>query len=494
MGWPTVKRIDVLGITLAAVIAGCAPPIPGAGRPSQNPGESPPATASRTLVMAGRAEPVQLGVRIVPDSTGVAITASRVLFNGVLALLDERGVPSPQLAESLPQLNTDSWQVFSDGRMETTYRLKPNLTWHDGTPLSALDFVFAWRAMISPEVGMGTTPPFQYMEELSAPDDRTLVIRWRQPFPEAGALGDGRVREFFALPRHILEGPFETQRDVFTSLPFWNTAYVGLGPFRLDRWEQGAFIEAAAFDGYAWGRPRIERIRIVFIADANTALANLLSGDAHVTLDDVIRFQQGAILKREWGPTNGGSVLLIPDQWRRTEIQQRADYASPRALLDVRVRRALAHTVDRQALNDALFEGGGPMADSPLSPAADYYPLVDRALVKYPYDPRQADLIMAEAGFARGSDGFFAGPSDGHLTWDLRVNTGPQAETEMAIMAANWRQLGFDFRETVVPAAQSRDGQARATFPTLFSGGGSVGDTVCPTSSAGWLRLPKTAG
>ena len=58
-------------------------------------------------------------------------------LNAGLAINDERELPHPYLAEALPELNSDTWRVFPDGRMETAYRLRPNLTWHDGRPLTA---------------------------------------------------------------------------------------------------------------------------------------------------------------------------------------------------------------------------------------------------------------------------------------------------------------------------------------------------------------------
>ena len=67
----------------------------------------------------------------------------------------------------MPQLNTESWRVFPDGRMETTYALKPNLAWHDGAPLTADDFVFAWRVYATPELGVSNTPPASLIEVLA---------------------------------------------------------------------------------------------------------------------------------------------------------------------------------------------------------------------------------------------------------------------------------------------------------------------------------------
>jgi len=372
----------------------------------------------RTLVMIARAQPEGIAARSLRAVSGRTVDTTLRLWNAGLALNNEKEVPSPYLAEALPQLNTDNWKVFSDGRMETTYRLKPNLTWHDGHPLTADDFVFAWRVYSVPELGESGLPPFQQLDEVLAPDPRTIVFRWKQPFADAGALQAIQQVGFQALPRHILEAPFTTAAqnpDAFAAQPFWAGSYVGLGPFKVDRFEPGAFIEGSAFDGHALGRAKIDRIRLLFMSDANTVLANLLSGEAHVAIDDSIRFQQAVPLQREWSARNGGQVILSPAQFRYTSIQMRPDIVSPRTLLDLRVRRAVSHAIDRQALSDALLEGQGLIADAMIVPQVDYFSDIDRAITRYPYDVRRAEQLMGEAEYARGADGWFTHATEGRF-------------------------------------------------------------------------------
>src|SRR5205823_14917091 len=133
--------------------------------------------------------------------------------------------------------------------------------------------------------------------EIRTPDPRTVAIRWRQHYPQAGGLGS----QFPPLPSHILGPVYEPSTpDAFLGHPFWTSQYVGLGPYALDRWEAGTFIEASAFPNYVYGRPKIARIRLQFIGDPNTVLANLLSGGVQLSFDDSVRFQEGAILQRQW--------------------------------------------------------------------------------------------------------------------------------------------------------------------------------------------------
>src|SRR5581483_8890434 len=124
------------------------------------------------------------------------------LFNALPVLMDDKAQPRPELLASLPTLNTDSWQVFPDGTMQTSYTLRPNLTWHDGEPLSADDFVFAWQVYTSPEFGVASLPPMGAISDVVASDPTTFVIHWKSLYPEANTLSSSS-RELPPLPRHI---------------------------------------------------------------------------------------------------------------------------------------------------------------------------------------------------------------------------------------------------------------------------------------------------
>src|SRR5438105_3495331 len=168
-----------MGILLTA----CAPSsLPSA--PTSSGGPAQP-ESSRTLVGAIRTEPDSLAVRPISSGLFASFALSRRMFNADLTLPDDKGSPRPYLAEDLPRLNTSTWTVTSDGHMETTWKLKPDLSWQDGTPLSAQDFAFAAAVFRKMEFGAGASRLVRALEEVTAPDDRTLVIRYRAPYPNA---------------------------------------------------------------------------------------------------------------------------------------------------------------------------------------------------------------------------------------------------------------------------------------------------------------------
>jgi peptide/nickel transport system substrate-binding protein len=452
-----------LGLALVVGLA-CTGP---ARRPSSGsePAASARAAASRTLTKAFRFEPPELALKIVSPGGTLAV---KDIFGAGLAVLDGKEQPHPRLAESLPQLNTDSWRVLPDGRMETTYVLRPGLTWHDGHPLTAEDFVFAWRVYSDPRLGVFSTEPQDRMSETVAVDPRTVLIRWRVLFPEADRLADN----FAPLPRHLLSQAFEgVERgdgsEAFMSHAYWSAENVGAGPYKLERWTPGTSMEGVAFGNYALGRPKIARVLFRFIGDENSVLATMLAGDLHIAMENALFFEHFQILKREWDANRGGEILrsLGPPVMR--PVQHRLEYLRTRVLADLRVRRALAHGIDRDSINEGTFEGQATITDIYLAPAQPYFPEVNRAMTHYPFDPRRSEQLMGEAGFTKDRDGYFLNAAGEHFRPDVQVQAGPSYERGHAILVNSWRQVGFDVQPSVLPVALVRDNEARNTYPDI---------------------------
>lgn len=470
----------------AALLAACAPPARPSGTVGQpaDGGAVPPPTV-RNLTVGVRYELPSLSAKALSLVTSVA---QKRLFNAQLTLMDSGGAIRPYLAEALPQVDTDSWRVFPDGRMETTYRLRPNLTWHDGHPLTADDFAFALQVYTKPGLGYFIPNPQDRIEEVLAQDPRVVVIRWRSLYPDAGSL---RWEHFDPLPRHLL-GPMAeaSDPDAVRSHAYWTNEYVGAGPFALVKWEPGSFLETTAFEGHALGRPRIDRLTVRIVPDDNTMLTNVLAGNVDVSLDNSLRYEHAVVLKREWGPTNQGIVIFAPIQPRTANFQRRTDLANPRALLDLRVRRALAHAVDKQGIIDGLFEGEQvPLADQLLPPTMPYFAELDRAVVKYPYDLRRAEQYMTDAGFRRAGDGVYADTSE-RMSFTLISGGGTQNEKERAVLADGWRRAGFEVAESILPPSLSPDPEYRATWPSVHTSAAPLGEAAISRWTSAQIGTP----
>ena len=243
-------------------------------------------------------------------------------------------------------------------------------------------------------------------------------------------------------------------------------------------WEPGSFIEAASFDGYALGAPRIQRVMVRFMADENAVLASILARETDIAPDGSVQFNTGVVVRREWATTHAGTVLIAGTQHEGTYPQFRPEYLSNPALLDVRVRKALAYSIDKQSLNDGLFDGEWTMADNILNPGIEYAAQVAPQVTTYPFDTRRAEQLLADAGFARGSDGVYTSGSLGRLAFEHEVNDGQQNVDEGSIISRGWRDLGLDVQEAVLPRAQIQNGEVRNTFPGIFTYSGNGDETT----------------
>jgi peptide/nickel transport system substrate-binding protein len=425
--------------------------------------------SSRTLVMASNTEVSNLATMVLGRTNPERTTR---IFNARLTVSDSQGMVHPYLAEALPQLHTESWRVSPDGRMETVWKLRPNLTWHDGTPLTASDFVFAHEVYTTPELPMFEPKPLDQIETVIAPDDRSVVVRWRAPYLDNGAGLDPLPRHIFGASFEALQADVAGHRDAFLGHRAWSMDYVGAGPYRLVAWEPGSHLEGTAFAGHALGRPRIERVMVRVITDENTALTNVLAESVSLTMTQALTFEHGMVLRREWGldargRSAKGVLLYQATATTSGAIQFRPEYQTAPALLDLRVRKALIHAIDREALNDALFDGQNPPAHTFLHPTRPYYGELERAITRYGYDPRLSEQLMAEAGFRRAGGGMFAREGGEPLQVPF-WNSAPREQ--MAVIVSNaWQQAGFDVQPTVLSRVAERDLELRATFPALLS-------------------------
>jgi peptide/nickel transport system substrate-binding protein len=481
-------RMPALFLFVASVVTACAGP-----RAVEPTGQGAPAASapSRPLVILTRGEPIALAVRAFQTVGGGSYP--HLVLNATFDELDQSGTYFPVLPEALPQVNTDTWRVLPEGTMETTYRLKPGLVWHDGTPLEAADFVFAWQVYANPASGSATVAPVGEMREVSAPDGRTVVIHWRRLYPGAGFMYSRTQSGFGPLPRHILEGPYREETfDAFANHPFWTDEYIGLGPYRLEKWDRGSEIDAVAFDRFVLGRPKIDRLRFLVANDANTAVASILSGDAHIALDYVMYYPEGAVLRQQWAASNQGTVLFSPILFYFGQIQLRPDQVSTSALRDVRFRQALAHGLNKQELNEALLGGTAVVTDGLLSPRVGYYTAIEPSITKYPYDPRRAQELLDGMGLQRGTDGFYLGLERQPFTLDILSLVNPTSDSQNAIIVEGYRRIGLNAAGRILPAPLFGDGQTRASMGALQLTGGSGFERAMGGLSSASISRPET--
>jgi peptide/nickel transport system substrate-binding protein len=441
---------------LGVLLSACAP---AALSPTGGVQERAPAGPSRVIIAIG-AEVDYLATKLETGNTFAS--EFNFLSNSPLAIRNERGVTLPLLAAELPSQDKGTWIVNADGTMATTWRIRPNARWHDGQPVVSRDFALALKVYTDPVLPVRERVPEQFMDRISPADDRTFVIHWKQPYPWASELVS---RQLEALPEHIVGALYERgDSDAFLNHSFWSsTDYVGDGPYRLLQWDRGAQLLYRAFDDYFMGKPKIDEVVFRIISDTNTVLANVLSGAVDTTVGITLGQQAGVTVRNQW---DQGEVKVTPVRFRYVQIQLDPARTQQPALGDVRVRRAVAHAIDRVTLAEVVTEGTSPTTEIPVSPNDSLYPEALSAVAKYPYDPGRASALLGDAGWTRSGD-HFANAAGQPFTLDVRTTAGADNESEMSIMAADLSKLGMQISQTVVPQSRIRDSEYRVTFPGL---------------------------
>ena len=220
----------MMWIALTVLLGSCTSPGPTApGSASQAAAPPDAAAAPKKLTLGILYEPV--------DMTEGRTRPFKDLMAAGLSAEDEKGQRHPQLAEAVPTLENGLWKLFLDGRMETTFRLRENLRWHDGQPLTMDDLLFTTTVLLDkdlPDAARLRDAAFDLIEDVSGIDARTVVVRWKAPYVNADAMFSTRGFVFAVpQPRHLLESHYRESHDTYFTNPYFTTQYMGAGPYRL---------------------------------------------------------------------------------------------------------------------------------------------------------------------------------------------------------------------------------------------------------------------
>src|SRR5207249_3964638 len=181
------RRVAVT-LLLGLLLAACAPapsPAPSGGS-AGSPSVAETRTGTQRVTIVIGAEVNSLATKFEGGNTYAS--EFHFMMNSPLALRDPQGQASPLLAAELPSRDNGSWTVNADGTMATTWKIKANAKWHDGQPVTARDFAFAFRAYTDERLPFRDREPEQYMSSVQPMDDTTFVIQWKRPYPWANEL------------------------------------------------------------------------------------------------------------------------------------------------------------------------------------------------------------------------------------------------------------------------------------------------------------------
>ena len=377
----------VLGAA-AVALAGCAESEreePSAG------GEKSGGATGGTFVFAASSDPVSLDPAFASD--GETFRVARQIFEGLVGT-------EPGTADPAPLLATE-WETAEDG-LSTTFTLRDDVTFHDGEKFDAeavcanFDRWYNWKGLLQSENlsyyygklfrGFADTNPKGIYESCAADDATSATITLTQPFAgfvQAMSLPAFSMQSPAAMEEHDADNVGGTEDDVRFSA-YATEHPTGTGPFTFEKWQRGQQVSLVPYEDYWGDKAKVDRVVVRTIDDGNARRQALINGEIDgydlVAPGDLKGLEEDGFQIENRDPFN---ILYLA-----------FNQAVP-ALKDLKVRQAIAHAIDKEAVvTQSLPEGSKVAVTFQPESVAGFTDEV----TTYEHDPEKAKQLLAEAG------------------------------------------------------------------------------------------------
>jgi len=341
--------------------------------------------------------------------------------------------------------NEDETQIWME--------VREGVTWHDGSPFSAEDVAWSLQRAANPETGNPIQFIWGKVENITADGNRVTadVKEYEPTFFKWMSFLTGYV-----MPKAYYE---KVGAEGFEAAP------VGTGPYKVDKFERNAFVRLTANEDYWGGAPEFKTVTIKFVTDAASRVAEIESGNAHVTLE--VPYEEFDRLKAKDGIDGVSSPISDIGMIFLNDID---------VMTDPNVRKAAAHAIDKSLIVERLLSGYGVPIDTLQTP--DYVAYDDT--IKVEYNPDKAKELLAASGF---------GP-DNPVKFTIQTTRGfkPKDYEMVQAIVGLWRKVGIEAEIEVYEIAKHYELRAADTLApaAFYNWGNSVGD---PTTSTGFAMF-----
>jgi len=429
---------------LAALIAGCAQPVPIAPPADAGaPGAAAPAGESAAVggpVRGGvwtrstSADASILNPILLSDNASSAITS--MLVPGLIATDPISGAFVPEGSMS------ERWEVSDDGLVWTFY-LRDGVTWSDGEPVDAADFKFTYDAVASDLVETPRKSNVELIESIEVIDPLTVQVTFNQV--KCDGLGDLGLGW---LPSHLFAPDFS---DVMTN-EYNQAPSVSAGPFVFQNWTRDDNTILTRNESYWEGAPNMDGMIYRVVPDSGTRLAQLLSGEIDTTgLEptqlssvegnpniNIYSFQDDGYDYIGLNLANPANPLPGKDADGNLVEQD------PHPILsDINVRKAIAHALDYDTIINSVYLGRGYQIASNVLPAVEW--AHDPSIAPYAYDQELARQLLEEAGWVDSNGDGIREKDGAELKLVLVTNAGNKVREDLgALVQDQLGQIGFN--------------------------------------------------
>jgi len=353
---------------------------------------------------------------ILSTDTASSIVHARI-FEGLVGIDAETGRPIPGLAER--------WDQSPDG-MTYTFRMRRGVTWSDGTPLTAEDAKFTFDTIMDPKTKTVRRGDYDKVASFDVVDPATFRVTLKEPYcPFLVNMAIGLV------PKHVLATSPDVNTDDFnTKTP------IGTGPYTLMEWKKDDHITLTANPSYWRGAPKIGHWVMKVVKDTNVVFAQLKTGEI-----DVATIDPATMDEAQRQPN-----LTVTPYYSLGYNFIGYNEAHP-IFQDKRVRQAMTHAIDRDALVQKVLYGQGQVINGPIPPISWAYA---SDTPEFEYNPATSKQLLAQAGWTPGPDGMLQ--KDGKpFAFTLTTNSGGTVRAAIAtIVQDQLKKVGIRVETTVI--------------------------------------------
>ncbi len=381
----------------------------------------------------------------------MSMSASAYMYRMVgrsLVNLTPDGKWVPQLAKEIPSLEKGTAKIIDDGgkkKIVANWEIIDGAKWGDGKPVICADFIASQKIATSPNVAVGEKEQWTQVEKIDVDPKNPKKCTFKY---DKAIWSFYQLAQFFPVPAHLELSVFEKHGKAKEGYEK-NSNYVrnptnsGLynGPYVITEVKLGSHVAFAPNPHFYGKKPNIQKVIVKLIPNTGTMEANLRSGTIDMVsvlgldFDQALAFEKKA--KAEGLPFD---VQFVP-----SVTYEHIDLNLDNAILkDVKVRKALLYSINRDDLVKALFEGRQEVAVHNVSPKDPWFTKDPKVITTYAYSKRTGGKLLDEAGWKMGADGFRS--KDGkRLSLTFQTTAGNKTRELVQVYLQNqWKQNGIE--------------------------------------------------
>ena len=378
---------------------------------------------------------------VVLDAASPTLDLSMFIFSYAVRY-NSKAQPVPDALREIPTIANGD--VSKDG-LTLKYKLRPNMKWQDGAPLTCNDLRFTWQVVMNPHNNVVTTDGYKSIGNIDCSDPLVALIHMKKlyaPFLQQLWSENGNAP---ILPEHLL-AKYNDAKGSFNTAPF-NSLPVGSGPFKVVAWNRGQDVRMVANPNYYLGKPKLNEVVYEILPDENTEETQLQTHELDMlAVGSAMKWPQYSALAAN--PRNGLIATRV-DSFLFGHI----DFNLRRPIVNDRnVRVALAYATDRKEIIAKLLHGSAVPAETDQSPELSWAHTDD--ITHYPFDPDKAKTVLDADGWKTGPDGIRV--KNGQrlaiaLSTQTESNVGKALQT---ILQKEWHDVGVEADIKNYPTSQ----------------------------------------